>query len=486
MSSIEVTGFSGGSSVPTALMELLQADQIVPGSPASYQLCKNLWAYHVLAGKIVEKPIALALGQKRKINVPCAVEERLVVAFEREWKALKATRYIRDLAHISRVYGVGALVYGSPNVATTDPIEGKDLYKLPDLYFNILDPLNTSGSMVTNQNPNAPDFQKQWMEITAAGQPYHKSRSITLFNGTPIYLDYQGSSFSFSGRSVFLRALYPLKSFIQSMIVDDMVSTKAGLLIAKLKQGGAVINRLMQKAAAWKRNILNEGKANQTLTIDTDESIESIDLTNTSQAMTTARDNIISNVAAATDTPAILLKDESFAKGLASGDQDMLAVVQHIDGIREDLEPAHEFFDRIVMHRAWNPEFYAALQKDIPALTKTYDEWFFEVRDLFTAEWPSLIQEPKSETVKRNADKLKAMTTVLTSLLEQLDPANKARLVDWFVQACNDMPEFFTNTMEFDPDQLASYTPPQPAAPGADGKPGDGGPGDGEGEGNGD
>ena len=37
-----------------------------------------------------------------------------------------------------------------------------------------------------------------------------------------------------------------------------------------------------------------------------------------------------------------------------------------------------------------------------------------------------------------------------------------------FVQACNDMPEVFTNTMEFDPGQLAAYTPPQPAAPGED------------------
>ena len=444
MSTIEVSG----STLPSGLLDILGADQIVPGSQPSYALCKQLWALHPLAGKIVEKPISLALGQKRKINVPCAIEDRLVKAFEKEWKALKATRQIRDLAHISRVYGVGALVFGGPNIATTDVIEGKDLYKIPDLYFNLLDPLNTSGSMVTNQNPNAPDFQKQVVQITAAGQPYHQSRTITLFNGTPIYLDYQGSSFSFSGRSVFLRALYPMKSFIQTMIVNDMVSLKAGLMIAKMKQGGSVLNRMMEKASAWKRNLLQEGRTNNVLTIDIDESIETIDLTNVDGPMTAARDNIISDVAAATDTPAILLKDESFAKGLASGDQDMLAVVQHIDNIREELEPAHEFFDRIVMHRAWNPEFYAALQKEIPDLAgKSYDAWFFEVRDLFVAEWPSLLQEPKFEIVKRNAEKLKAMTDVLKALLPALDPANKARLVDWFVQAVNDMTEIFSGEM---------------------------------------
>lgn len=467
MSTIEVSG----SSLPSGLNDILQADQIVPGSAPSYQLCKQLWALHPLAGKIVEKPISLALGQKRKINVPCAIEDRLVKAFEKEWKKIRATRYIRDLAHVSRVYGVGALVYGAENVPTDKAIPGADLFKLPDLYVNILDPLNTAGSMVTNQNPNSPDFQKQWMEITAAGQPYHKSRTITLFNGTPIYLDYQGSSFSFSGRSVFLRALFPLKSFIQTMIVNDMVSLKAGLLIAKMKQGGSVMNKVAAAVSQWKRDLLQEGRTNNVLTIGTDEEINSIDLTNTATAMETARDNIISDCAAATDTPAILLKDESFAKGLATGDQDMLAVVQHIDNIREELEPAHEFFDRIVMHRAWNPEFYAALQKEIPELAgKTYDEWFFEVRDLFVAEWPSLLEEPKFEIVKRNAEKLKAMTEVLKALLPALDPSNKAFLVDWFVQAINDMPEIFTGTMQFDPDLLASYEPPQPTATGAPGE----------------
>lgn len=472
------------STVPSGLMALLSADQIVPGSPAGYELCKQLWELHPLAGKIVEKPVALALGQRRKINLPCAYEERMVTAFNEEWKKLCATRYIRDLAHVSRAYGVGALAYGTPDVPTDKAISLDDLYKVQDLYVNIFDPLNLAGSAVTNQNPNAPDFQKSFADITAAGQPYHKSRTVLLFNGTPIYLSYQSSSFSFSGRSVFLRALFPLKSFIQSMIVDDMVSLKAGLLIAKMEQGGSVINRMAEKISAWKRNLLNEGRTYNTLTIGVDESIESIDLTNTAEAMTTARDNIISNVAAATDVPAILLKDESFAKGLASGDQDMLAVVQYIDAIREELEPAHAFFDRLTMHRAWNPEFFAALQNDLPELQgMSYNKWLSDMRALFTTEWPTLIQEPKSEVVKRNAEKLKAMVEVLKTLLPSLDPVNKANAVEWFTQAMADMPDFFTNTMIIDLEALKDYVPPQPGAPGeeeAGGGDSDGGDGDGD------
>jgi len=465
MSIIEVNS----TALTTGLMGILNAPDMVPGASASYQLCKDIWALHPLGAKIVEKPVALALGQKRKINVPCAAEEQLVKAYWQEWKKLQATRYIRDLAHVSRAYGVGALVYGSPTYPTDVPIPLDDLYKVEDLYINIFDPLNLSGSMVTNQNPNAPDFQKSFMDITAAGQPYHKSRSVVLFNGTPIYLDYQSSSFSFSGRSVFLRALYPLKSFIRTMIVNDMVATKAGLLIAKIKQAGSVINRMMEKVGSWKRSLLQEAQTNNVLQIDPEEAIESINLQNLEGPLTVSRDNIISDCAAASDVPAILLKDESFAKGLASGDQDMMAVVQYIDAIREELEPAHEFFDRLVMHRAWNPEFYAALQKEIPELEgKSYSDWFYEVKALFVSEWPTLIQEPKSEITKRNADKLKSMVEVLKALLAELDPENKARMVDWFVQAINDMPEMFSGTMTFDPEALANYTPPTPAAPGAE------------------
>lgn len=475
MSNIEISG----SSVPSPLMAILESEVIVPGSPAGYQLCKDLWEYHVLAGKVVEKPVALALGQKRKINVPCATEERLLKAFDEEWDKLEATRYIRDLAHVSRAYGVGALVYGAPKYPTDKPIPLEELYKVEDLYINIFDPLNLAGSTVTNQNPNAPDFQKAWQDITAAGQPYHKSRSVLLFNGTPIYLSFQSSSFSFSGRSVFLRALFPMKSFIQTMIVNDMVSLKAGLIIAKMEQGSSVVNKLASKISGWKRSLLNMGKTNNTLTIGITESIESIDLQNTDKAMTVARDNIISDIAAATDVPAILIKDESFAKGLASGDQDMLAVVQYIDSIRTELKPAHAFFDRIVMHRAWNPEFYAALQNDIPDLSGvSYEQWFFDMKALFVSEWPTLIQEPKSEVVKRNAEKLKAMVEVLKTLLPSLDPVNRANAVAWFAQAMADMPEFFSNTLVLDLESLASYEPPQPGAPGE----GDGEEGSEEGE----
>ena len=109
-----------------------------------------------------------------------------------------------------------------------------------------------------------------------------------MMNEEPIYIHYTSSAFGFVGRSVYQRALFPLKSFIQSMITDDLVTFKAGLLIAKQKPAGSIVSSMMKAAAGIKRTMLQEGATGNVLSIDIDEEIGSIDLTHTSTAMTTA------------------------------------------------------------------------------------------------------------------------------------------------------------------------------------------------------
>jgi len=447
------------TALPTELMQILDWQNVQPGSAPSYQLCKLLWEYHPLAGKIIEKPIRLALSKSRKIDIPCGIEEQLKEAFEREWDRLGATNHIRDTMYLSRVYGASAIVYGSPNTPTNEPIDPWKLAEIDDLYFNQLDPLNLAGSIVTNQNPNAPDFQKPNEHITAAGQPYHPSRSCVVFCGTPIYLSFQSSSFSFSGRSLFLRALYPLKSFIQTMTVDDLVSLKAGLIIAKIQQPGSIVNKLMQAAAGSKRDLLKEGQTGNVLSIQPEEDISSIDLNNTDKAMTTARNNIISNISAASDVPAILLKDEAFTQGFGEGTEDSKAVAQYIEGIRHDMNSLFQYFDKIVQHRAWNKEFFAALANDHPEEIggKTYEQFFYYAQGLFKAEWPSLLEEPESEKVRRDSDKLKAMTDVVAALMPMMDPENKARIASWFEDNINGMTNLFASPMELDFDAMNDF-----------------------------
>ena len=451
------------TAIGSQLMDLLSAEQIVPGSDIGYQLCKLIWEFHPLGGKLVEKPIKLALSKPRVITVDAEPKDMLVDAFNKEWENLGATAHIRDTMYLKRVYGASAIVYGADTIPTDQPI---DPWLLPDLnlYFNQLDPLNLAGSIVTNQNPNAPDFQKPLAYTTAAGQPYHPSRAVVLFNGTPIYLSFQQSAFGFTGRSVFQRALYPLKSFVQSMITDDLVTFKAGLLIAKQKPAGSIVNRLMQTAAGIKRTYLQEGATGNVLSIDIDEEIEAIDLNNTSTAMTTARDNIIANVAAASDVPALLLKDEAFTQGFGEGSEDAKAIVQYIDGIREEMHSLYKFFDKIIQHRAWNREFFEAIKNKYPEAygNKTYEEAFYHWQNKFEANWESLMEEPESEKVKVEDIKLKGITEMLRTMLPAVDPMNRARLIEWAQDNLNEMPNMFQSHLDMDIDDLKDYEPPTP------------------------
>jgi hypothetical protein len=459
MSNITITTTSVGGT----LMEILTSGDIQPGDNAGYELCKTLWEYHPLGGKLIEKPIAMALSKPRLINVDAEPKEMLVDAFNREWDKLGATNHIRDVSFIKRAYGASAIVIGSPNVATTEPL---DLWKLADqdIYFNQLDPLNLAGSIVTNQNPNAPDFQKPLAYSTAAGQPYHPSRSVVVFNNTPIYLSFQSSAFGFTGRSVFLRALYPLKSFIQSMITDDLVTFKAGLLIAKQKPAGSIVNNLMQIASGIKRTYLQQGATGNVLSIDIDEAIEAINLTNTDTAMTTARNNIIANIAAASDVPALLLKDEALTQGFGEGTEDAKAIVQFIDGIRNDMDSLFKFFDKIVQHRAWNRQFFEAVQNQYPEIyrDKTYEQAFYMWQNAFKADWTSLMEEPPSEKVKVADTKIKSINEILRTVLPVVDPQNRATLIQWAQDNINEMEDLFESSLNLDSDLIAEYEPPTP------------------------
>ena len=451
------------SALGTQLMSLLNAQEIEPGSDPSYQLCKIIYLYHPLGGKMVDKPIMMAQSQHRKLSVPKGPEERVVEAFTREWAKLKADIHIAAVMTSARIYGIGSIVYGAPSVATDTPI---DLWSLSDLdiYFNNYDPLNTAGSLVLNQNPNAPDFQKV-QSITAAGQPYHVSRSCTVMNERPIYIAFTTSAFGFAGRSVYQRALFPLKSYVQSMITDDLVTLKAGAIVSKMKPAGSIINNLMAKAAGIKRALLREAQTGNVFSIDPDESIETLDLNNVNQAMAVSRSNILENIASAAAMPAKILNNETFAEGFGEGSEDAKEVALFVDNIRNQMQPLYDFFDKIVQHRAWNEEFYQTIQNDFPEYAGVdYKTAFYDWVNSFSAEWPSYLIEPKSESVKNEDTKLRAIISILEVLMPQADPENKARVVQWAADNINADKCMFTTPLVLDIDALASYEPQQPAA----------------------
>ncbi len=148
------------------LSKILEGGSIEPGAQAGYELCKLIYLFHPLGGKMVDRPIKLAMSEPRTVHVTRGPERRLREAFEREWKAIKADRIIANTARQSRIYGVGAVVMLIDGEPTNEAAEFDTLYK-KSITFNVLDPMNTAGSVVLNQDPNSADFQKVG-SVTAA------------------------------------------------------------------------------------------------------------------------------------------------------------------------------------------------------------------------------------------------------------------------------------------------------------------------------
>lgn len=454
---------TGNSSLGGSLQSLLMAQDIQPGSAPSYQLCKTLYSYHVLGAKLAEAPIKLAQSQERIITVPLSPEERVVEAFKREWKALNVNRHIFNTMRLARVYGIASVVVLGEGVNSDTPIDA-DWIVTKKISFNILDPLNTSGSLVLNQDPNAVDFQKH-AEITVAGVTYHRSRSCVVLNEEPIYIEYTNSGFGYVGRSVYQRALFPLKSFINTMRADDMVSRKAGFLIAKIKQTGAVANQMMARAFGLKRDLIKEGETDNVLNVGPDDSIETLNMQNVNGAMSESRKNILENIASAAPMPALMLSQETIAQGLAEGGEDAKVIAHFIDGVRVDMHDLYDFFDQIVMRRAWNKDFYATIQDLFPESygKMEYKDAFYQWKNSFSAEWPSLLTEPDSEKIKVEETKFKSAIAAVEVLLPNLDPTNKVKLIQFLADSFNANKLLFPDPLILDWDALEEYVEEQTA-----------------------
>ncbi|HEL9910547.1 TPA: DUF1073 domain-containing protein [Klebsiella pneumoniae] len=446
------------------LITLLDSDDIQPGMSAGYQTCKTIYLFHPLGGKMVDRPIKMAMNESRTVHISQAygIEQRLRDAFEREWKALGADKHIANAARISRIYGVSAIAMLVDNQESSSAVDYRTLYK-HNVTFNILDPLNTAGSIVLNQDPNAQDFQRV-DGIRVAGKPYHKSRCVVQQNEDPIYLAYNSAAFGFTGRSVYQRALFPLKSFIQTMRTDDMVSVKGGLLVTKIQGPSSVVNNMMQKLSGIKRMMLKRGKTGEVLQIGANDSIESIDLSNLEKPLDSSRNHILENIAAAADMPAIILNSETFAQGFGEGTEDARSVAVYIDNIREWLEPLYDYFIRICQYRAWSIEFFQSLRADFPDLKNTYSLYFSSWINNFEYRWPSSLKEPESEKVKVDEIRFKAIVSMLEVLLPQVntDDENRALLIEWAQTNANANESLFPQRLDLDIDSLKANRPQQP------------------------
>lgn len=443
----------------TGLIGLLTAEDIVPGSVPSYQTCKEIYTLHPLGQKMAESPISMAQSQVRKISVPKGPEQTLVEAFAKEWAEIGADKHIFNAARLARVYGIASIALLSENASSDQPVDYAAL-STEKIGFNVLDPLNTAGSLVLNQDPNSIDFLKV-KGIAVGGKAYHRSRTVTVLNEEPIYIAYSVSAYGFVGRSVYQRAFYPLKSFIQTMVTDNLVSLKAGVLVAKLQSPSSAVDGIMDTLFGVKRQFIKEAEVGNVISIGADENIESLNLQNIDNSSRQARKNILDNIATAADMPATILNQETFAEGFGEGTEDAKRVAQYVDRLRVWMQPLYEYFDQVVMYRAWNPEFYKTIQSQFPEKygKVAYTQAFYDWKNSFVAVWPNLLREPDSELIKVDDVKLKAIIAMLQVLLPECDPENRATAIQWAADNFNALKLLFSEPLFLDYEALKEYAP---------------------------
>lgn len=439
------------------LYQILMAPDIVPGDEPSYEICKVLMAYHPLGEKLTLTPVELAQSQERIITVQDGPEDELKEAFTKEWASLRASEHLATLGQLSRGYGISSIAMMTDGTPLNRPISPRDLWKSA-VSFNLLDPLNTSGSLVLNQNPKSPDFQKV-TGVAIGGQPLHRSRSITLQNGSPLYIMWTSSAFGFTGRSVFQRILYPLKTYIETMITNRLVVIKTGVLVAKIQSPGSIITELMERVAGVKRDLLKEASTGNVLSIGTEDDIKSLDFTNMEGPFTMARKFNLDDIATGAGMPAIIINQETFAEGFGEGTEDAKKVSKYVGGVRVWLQPAYTWMDHIVMARAWNPELYERIQKKYPDQygSVPFVAAFFKWQNSFQALWPNFLEEPESEEIKVDEVKFKAVIAAFEVVYPTLPTPNlKATLIRWLEECFNERKELFPSPLELDFEDLIS------------------------------
>lgn len=450
------------NNMSSELDKILDAEEIQPGTEVGYALCKLLWMYHPLGGKLVEKPINMAMCKPRQYNVETDPDERVVRQFEKVWQRMQIDEKIKNFFYISRCYGAAAIGVGTSGDPCKNPLPTFGLEE-DDVYINVWDPLNAAGSMVTDQNPNSRYFQQANATLKINGKNWHPSRTLKSFNGTPIYLEYQSSTFGFTGRSVFQRVLFPMKSYIGTMNANDLVSQKAGVLVAKTVQNSSIISGIMAAAASAKRKMVKLVRNGGVLSVGEKDSVESLNLQNIDGALNAARDNIISDIASGSDVPAILIKEEAFSQGWGEGSEDSKAISQYIDGVRKDIEPVMDYFEKLVQFIAWNEDFFNSLKNDFPdIITEDYRSTFYKWRQEFTATWQELVEESPDKHRESDSKVVQQATTVFLALAQVLDPENKANAADWIANVVNATQTYGDSPLIIDTDKLAKYIPPTP------------------------
>lgn len=219
-----------------------------------------------------------------------------------------------------------------------------------------------------------------------------------------------------------------LAAFLVSMEVDALVLKKSGVLVAKTKPVGAAANRM---SMWWQRKKASDVKRSlngNVLAIETDEDISTLNMANTADAMTTARNNVISNIATALDAPAVILQNDVLTNGFGEGKEDSKVIAQFVERYRNEIEHIFEFMIPRIQELAWTEEWYASFVMANPAYASiSFQSATNYWRNNFEYVWPNYLTEPDSEKRKGEKDTFDSYMALFEKLQAGMKNPEKRR-----------------------------------------------------------
>ena len=374
----------------------------------SYEECKNIYRNATMGKRVVEGLVNFAMSAEREIDVQKAPPEA-IQKFKETAKVLKQEEAIKQTIYNARIYGTGGLYVAMYNKEeekddfTTKPTF-EDAYKYK-IRFNVLDPLNLSGSRVDN-DPLSFHFL-ELVDIKVNTKTVPRKRISISHALEPLYLDNRTSLLPFTPPSVFYNMIDLLKEYDDAIKSIGDLLYKAGAIVYKYP-AKSKLNGVFADAQERSQIILQQKQSGEVISISADSSLEDFPISNLSgliEAINKLEDDITK---ALNDTPASILFDKSLSNGFSEGDKDKETEISIIESFRENkLTPLYELTDYYVMLKAWDSNFIDEMRSIYSNYEDKSDiEIFRDWAESFTFKYGNLFPEPESLIQENNAKKL--------------------------------------------------------------------------------
>lgn len=447
--------------------DFTQADQysygdwntILEATKLTHDIAKLIYKSHPLANRLCRYPISMAISRGFEFKIPNAPQEA-IDEFTNGLNEFQLDTRIVQLHTLKKVFGVSSVIAGQSGRDTGDYLDFDLMANSDknDIYFNVLEPLITAGSIVSSLDPNSGKFLNP-TRVSAQGKYYHSSRCRVTQNEEEQadWLDYEATGFGFLARSAFYRAFPLLQIFLLIKLAEIKLTHKLGVLVIHHENPGNAITQQMEGVNLLKRAMIKMADVNNDILMGREDAVEAINLTNAQEVLTTLRDACLTDIAtAAGNMPASLLRNESLAQGNGDGTHDKEKEDLYFVETQKSLAATYKWADEIVQRAVWTREFVARVQENHSELQgKSYG---YIIR-LWQSGYERVFNPP---SVPSEQEKAQTATTIVKAMADfvaainsaaKLGQENSSRVAMWMANNINDL-KLLPNDLELDPDDI--------------------------------